>query len=157
MLSAIASVSSIHSRPALPITTFAFSISFHLSPFTLRPNAACYAAVVEDFKMSRDEDSKERELIDHAQAFENTSTNVAAAQMRNALTNLAETVEDPKEKKVSSTKLQSAKRYSGSANGSRLFSCSRPRWTTSLPSSDDTSTTRPREMRCMLPFLYLAN
>jgi UTP--glucose-1-phosphate uridylyltransferase len=34
------------------------------------------------------------------QAFENTSTNVAAAQMRNALTNLAETVEDPNDKKV---------------------------------------------------------
>ena len=37
---------------------------------------------------------------DNRQAFENTSTNVAAAQMRNSLTNLAETVKDPKEKKV---------------------------------------------------------
>ena len=36
-----------------------------------------------------------------AQAFENTSTNIAAAQMRNSLTELAETVEDPEEKKVS--------------------------------------------------------
>lgn len=35
------------------------------------------------------------------QAFENTSTNVAAAQMRNHLTSLAESVEDPKQKKVS--------------------------------------------------------
>ncbi|EKJ75410.1 hypothetical protein HYE68_005750 [Fusarium pseudograminearum] len=35
-------------------------------------------------------------------AFENTSTNVAAAQMRNALTNLAETVKDPEQKKASS-------------------------------------------------------
>jgi UTP--glucose-1-phosphate uridylyltransferase len=34
-------------------------------------------------------------------AFENASTNVAAAQMRNALTNLAETVTDPAEKKAS--------------------------------------------------------
>lgn len=34
------------------------------------------------------------------QAFENTSTNVAAAQMRNALTGLTETIEDPVEKKV---------------------------------------------------------
>lgn len=36
------------------------------------------------------------------QAFENTSTNVAAAQMRNALTSLAESVdvEDPAQKKV---------------------------------------------------------
>jgi UTP--glucose-1-phosphate uridylyltransferase len=32
-------------------------------------------------------------LTANMQAFENTSTNVAAAQMRNALTNLAETVE----------------------------------------------------------------
>ncbi|KAL7913122.1 UTP-glucose-1-phosphate uridylyltransferase [Trichoderma velutinum] len=38
-------------------------------------------------------------------AFENTSTNVAAAQMRNALTNLAETVEDPKEKKLFETEM----------------------------------------------------
>nr|CEG04959.1 unnamed protein product [Fusarium clavum] len=34
-------------------------------------------------------------------AFENTSTNVAAAQMRNSLTNLAETVKDPEQKKAS--------------------------------------------------------
>ena len=44
----------------------------------------------------------QRRLTDWSQAFENTSTNVAAAQMRNALTNLAETVKDPEEKKVSS-------------------------------------------------------
>lgn len=103
MLSAIASVSSNHGRQALPIAAFAF-FPLHLCPFALRPDAACYAAVTEGFKMSPNNDSKERELIDHAQAFENTSTNVAAAQMRNALTNLAETVEDPKEKKVSSTR-----------------------------------------------------
>lgn len=42
----------------------------------------------------------ETQITDLSQAFENTSTNVAAAQMRNALTNLAETVEDPKQKKV---------------------------------------------------------
>ena len=35
-----------------------------------------------------------------AQAFENTSTNVAASQMRNALNKLADTVTDPSEKKV---------------------------------------------------------
>jgi hypothetical protein len=34
-------------------------------------------------------------------AFENTSTNVAASQMRNALNKLADTVTDPAEKKVS--------------------------------------------------------
>jgi hypothetical protein len=37
------------------------------------------------------------------QAFENTSTNVAASQMRNALNKLADTVTDPSEKKVSNT------------------------------------------------------
>ena len=36
------------------------------------------------------------------QAFENTSTNVAASQMRNALNKLSDTVKDPKEKQVSS-------------------------------------------------------
>lgn len=39
------------------------------------------------------------------QAFENTSTNIAAAQMRNALTSLSETVKDPDEKKVSRRKI----------------------------------------------------
>jgi len=34
------------------------------------------------------------------QAFENTSTNVAASQMRNALNQLADTVKDAKEKQV---------------------------------------------------------
>ena len=37
-------------------------------------------------------------LVD--QAFENTSTSVAASSMRNALNNLADTVTDEKEKKV---------------------------------------------------------
>jgi UTP--glucose-1-phosphate uridylyltransferase len=37
----------------------------------------------------------------NGQAFENTSTNVAASQMRNALNKLADTVTDPNEKKVS--------------------------------------------------------
>lgn len=36
----------------------------------------------------------------HDQAFENTSTSVAASQMRNALNNLADTVKDPKDKQV---------------------------------------------------------
>lgn len=39
-------------------------------------------------------------LISNDQAFENTSTSVAASQMRNALNNLADTVTDPTEKKV---------------------------------------------------------
>jgi hypothetical protein len=39
-------------------------------------------------------------LISDDKAFENTSTSVAASQMRNALNNLADTVQDPEEKKV---------------------------------------------------------
>lgn len=39
-------------------------------------------------------------LTSHDKAFENTSTSVAASQMRNALNNLADTVADPEEKKV---------------------------------------------------------
>ncbi|EME83487.1 uncharacterized protein MYCFIDRAFT_88125 [Pseudocercospora fijiensis CIRAD86] len=38
-------------------------------------------------------------------AFENTSTSVAASQMRNALNNLADTVKDPKEKKRFETEM----------------------------------------------------
>ena len=38
--------------------------------------------------------------IGHDQAFENTSTSVAASQMRNSLNTLADTVSDPHEKKV---------------------------------------------------------
>ncbi|CAI4216430.1 unnamed protein product [Parascedosporium putredinis] len=38
-------------------------------------------------------------------AFENASTNVAAAQMRNALTGLAETVKDPHQKKLFETEM----------------------------------------------------
>ena len=39
-------------------------------------------------------------LIAVDQAFENTSTSVAASQMRNALNNLADTVKDAEQKKV---------------------------------------------------------
>ncbi|KAF4123968.1 UTP--glucose-1-phosphate uridylyltransferase [Geosmithia morbida] len=38
-------------------------------------------------------------------AFENTSTNVAAAQMRNHLTGLAESVADPDQKKLFETEM----------------------------------------------------
>ncbi|KAI3535977.1 UTP-glucose-1-phosphate uridylyltransferase [Colletotrichum abscissum] len=38
-------------------------------------------------------------------AFENTSTSVAAAQMRNALTQLSETVTDPEQKKLFETEM----------------------------------------------------
>jgi hypothetical protein len=69
-----------------------------------------------------------------SQAFENTSTNVAASQMRNALNKLADTVEDPEEKKVRSLSIfhQATRRML------TLRSTSRRKWTTSLPSSDDT-------------------
>lgn len=41
----------------------------------------------------------------NSQAFENTSTSVAASQMRNALNNLADTVADPEEKKRFETEM----------------------------------------------------
>jgi UTP--glucose-1-phosphate uridylyltransferase len=44
--------------------------------------------------------SPRKKLINHDKAFENTSTSVAASQMRNALNQLADTVKDPEEKKV---------------------------------------------------------
>lgn len=44
-------------------------------------------------------------LISGGKAFENTSTSVAASQMRNALNNLADTVTDPTEKKVCCNRL----------------------------------------------------
>ena len=47
------------------------------------------------------------ELINDDKAFENTSTSVAASQMRNALNNLADTVTDPEEKKVQFVSLPS--------------------------------------------------
>jgi len=40
------------------------------------------------------------QLTDGEQLFDNTATSVAAYQMRNALNKLADTVKDPKEKKV---------------------------------------------------------
>lgn len=47
-----------------------------------------------------------RQLTNSArQAFENTSTSVAAAQMRNSLTNLAETVQDPEQKAMFETEM----------------------------------------------------
>jgi ABC-type hemin transport system substrate-binding protein len=39
-------------------------------------------------------------LMNLNKAFENTSTSVAASQMRNALNNLSDTVKDPEQKKV---------------------------------------------------------
>lgn len=86
---------------------------------------------------------KQRSLTDFGKAFENTSTNIAAAQMRNSLTGLAESVADPEQKKVSR---HLALRLHHVAN--RTLSSSKPRWTTSLPCSDDTSTTRPRAALC---------
>jgi hypothetical protein len=70
---------------------------------------------------------------DDKQAFENTSTSVAASQMRNALNNLADTVTDSEDKKV---RLNDNEEF-----GHTLIlygSFSRPRWTTSLLSSEDT-------------------
>ena len=44
-------------------------------------------------------------LTSGKKAFENTSTSVAASQMRNALNNLADTVSDPEQKKLFETEM----------------------------------------------------
>lgn len=68
--------------------------------------------------------------INSDQAFENTSTNVAASQMRNALNKLVDTVTDPNEKKVSVQPV--------SFQSLTKSSVSRLRWTTFSPSSAGT-------------------
>lgn len=74
-------------------------------------------------------------LTKNTKAFENASTNVAAAQMRNSLTELSETVKDPEQKKV----LQPLIALYYLIKQTNWFTrCSRPKWTTSLLSSDDT-------------------
>lgn len=72
-------------------------------------------------------------LISYKKAFENTSTSVAASQMRNALTALADTCKDPHEKEVSLPLW--------AARGPCMLtppSFSILRWTTSSRSSGDT-------------------
>jgi UTP--glucose-1-phosphate uridylyltransferase len=49
--------------------------------------------------------SQEVRLTNVQKAFENTSTSVAASQMRNALNNLADTVTDVEEKKLFETEM----------------------------------------------------
>lgn len=78
--------------------------------------------------------SRPSPLTNSLQAFENASTNVAAAQMRNALTTLAETVKDPKTKKARKPSDMLGAAY---ANGPGCSS-SRQRWITSLRFSGDT-------------------
>lgn len=65
------------------------------------------------------------------QAFENTSTSVAASQMRNALNNLTDTVKDPEERKV---RLWFPK-YIFLIHFDRIYSDLKLRWTTILLSS----------------------
>ena len=70
--------------------------------------------------------------MDSNQAFENTSTSVAASQMRNALNALADSVKDASEKQVSFSHPRNCASFADAlANrGSKL------KWITSLPSSD---------------------
>jgi UTP--glucose-1-phosphate uridylyltransferase len=91
------------------------------SPFILTAHHSIQLLFLQSkFKMSSE--PHDHQLTEQTQAFENTSTNVAAAQMRNALTNLAETVKDPKEKKVGTIRRKEAASYytamrCSSANG----------------------------------------
>ncbi len=72
---------------ALP-SSFLISLSMEKSPLTTPPPLdVCFTIVTM--------------LTIAEKAFENTSTSVAASQMRNALNNLADTVSDPEQKKVS--------------------------------------------------------
>jgi hypothetical protein len=66
-------------------------------PWLLDTKPLATAAYTADMKLLR-----RVQTADSLKAFENTSTSVAASQMRNALNNLADSVEDPKEKKVCS-------------------------------------------------------
>jgi len=50
---------------------------------------------------ARNSGNTDRTMANTQKAFENTSTSVAASQMRNALNNLSDSVKDPAEKKVS--------------------------------------------------------
>jgi len=61
-------------------------LTMHSSPPTPAPREPTLAEIAK--------------LMSAAKAFENTSTSVAASQMRNALNNLADTVTDPEQKKV---------------------------------------------------------
>lgn len=76
-------------------------------------------------------------LTEPLQAFENTSTNIAAAQMRNALTSLAETVKEPEQKRVRIHRL-GLWYCRGPFSNETCLSCSRRRWTTSLLCSGGT-------------------
>jgi len=64
-------------------------------PTHLKPSSA------EDGEFQKRHHGKTRSHM----AFENTSTNIAAAQMRNELTKLAETVKDPKQKQLFETEM----------------------------------------------------
>jgi hypothetical protein len=62
------------------------------------------ARMASAFASSSSEDTSDEELMmltNIEKAFENTSTSVAASQMRNALTALADTCKDPHQKEVS--------------------------------------------------------
>ncbi|RAL62403.1 hypothetical protein DID88_004969 [Monilinia fructigena] len=65
----------------------------HLKPSSLSPN--------DNGEFARKHHGKTQSHM----AFENTSTSVAASQMRNALNSLADTVSDPEEKKLFETEM----------------------------------------------------
>ncbi|PQE20940.1 UTP-glucose-1-phosphate uridylyltransferase protein [Rutstroemia sp. NJR-2017a BBW] len=66
----------------------------HLKPSSLSPNG-------DPAEFARKHHGKTQSHM----AFENTSTSVAASQMRNALNNLADTVSDPEQKKLFETEM----------------------------------------------------
>lgn len=73
------------------------------SSLTMAPQAAAMQPQAPTIPLATDPNLAELAKLmsaDNDKAFENTSTSVAASQMRNALNNLADTVEDPAQKKV---------------------------------------------------------
>jgi hypothetical protein len=68
-------------------------------PGRMASTASTVASSSDEF--SEEEEERFAWLTIIEKAFENTSTSVAASQMRNALTALADTVKDPQQKEVS--------------------------------------------------------
>ncbi|CRK41705.1 hypothetical protein BN1708_008534 [Verticillium longisporum] len=80
-------------------SSYELALPSHLSPLAGAGNGGKDSGNEQEFT------SRHHGKTRSHMAFENTSTNVAAAQMRNALTQLAESVEDPEQKKLFDTEM----------------------------------------------------
>ncbi|KAF9732327.1 UTP-glucose-1-phosphate uridylyltransferase [Paraphaeosphaeria minitans] len=99
----------------LKLPVFSFLPSFYLEPTRVPPamsRATAFSLATSLFTNKQplfdaitESRSKTMPHLTEDQAFENTSTNVAASQMRNALNKLADTVTNPEEKKRFETEM----------------------------------------------------